>query len=110
MHSSMCANTLSHLYYRGSDSDDSRPDCEATEAADAEEACWNSTGQAMSAEDRTDAEWWKEVAEFMDHEGFEAAAATGVNHTHSEQMGGVPTDVGTQGAGTHARCDDEWPF
>ena len=109
MHSSMCASTLSHRYGE-SDSDDSRPDCEATEAADAEKAWWSSTGQAMSAEDRTGAEWWKEVAELMDQECVEAAAATGVDHTHVEQMGGVPIDVSTQGVSTSARCSDEWPF
>ena len=109
MHSSMCANTLSH-FYGGSDSDDNRTGCETTEAADDTEAWWSVSGQAMSAEDRTDAEWWKEVAELMDHECIEAAAATGVNHTHVEQMVGVPTDVSTQGVSSNAMCNDEWPF
>ena len=88
MHSSMCASTLSHRY-GGSDSDDSRPDCEATEAADVEKAWWSSIGQAMLAEDRTDAEWWKE------QEHSEPAAATGIDYTHVDRKVGVPIDVGT---------------
>ena len=98
MHSSMCANTLSH-FYGGSDSDDNRTGCETNEAADDAEAWWSVSGQAMSAEDRTGAEWWQEVAELIEHDGFDDAAATGVNHTHFDQ-----------GASTDVMCDDEWPF
>ena len=79
--------------------EDNRPGCDAIEEADGAEAWWSVIGQAMSADDRTDSEWWQEVTELMNHEGIEDAVATGVNHMQLEQ-----------GASSDAWCDDEWPF
>ena len=98
MHSSLCAIARSHSYGE-SDPEDDRLDGDASEEADEAEVWWSITEQARSAEYRTDTDWWQEVTELMDHEGFEDAAATGVNHTQLDQ-----------GASTDARCDDEWPF